>query len=98
MREVKELVELLKEYENSLRLGLLIALYYVDGYVTFTELQRYLEVPKSTLHDQLQALKERGLVEYRKAITVLGVRTVIRITEAGRREVEKYKALVSKLK
>ncbi|MEM1788400.1 MAG: hypothetical protein QW085_07410 [Pyrobaculum sp.] len=35
-KKVVELVAMLKEFESPLRL--LIALYHVDGYVTFTEL------------------------------------------------------------
>ncbi|MEM0370202.1 MAG: hypothetical protein QXU59_07505 [Pyrobaculum sp.] len=35
-------------------------------------------------------------MEYRKAITALGVGTVIKITELGKREVKKYLELISK--
>lgn len=95
-KEVVELVAMLKEFESPLRLGLLIALYHVDGYVTFTELYRYLDIPKSTLHSHLTELEKRGYIEYRKAITALGVGTVIKITELGKREVKKYLELISK--
>ncbi|MEM0479536.1 MAG: helix-turn-helix domain-containing protein, partial [Pyrobaculum sp.] len=57
-KEVVELVAMLKEFESPLRL--LIALYHVDGYVTFTELYRYLDIPKSTLHSHLTELEKRG--------------------------------------
>ena len=46
------------------------------------------------MHSHLTELEKRGYIEYRKAITALGVRTVIKITELGKRGLKKY--LVSK--
>jgi len=99
MNELDELIKLLKDkaLSNGVRLGILIALYYVDGYVTFTDLQRDLDIPKSSLHQHLDILRESGLVEFKRAITPLGVRTVIRISDRGKDVVKKYLELVKKL-
>ncbi|MGC9131761.1 MAG: transcriptional regulator [Pyrobaculum sp.] len=87
-----------EDLTNSVRLGILLALYYVDGYVTFATLVRSVGLSKSTVHGHLEALASRGLVESRKAITIAGVRRVIRLTQKGRQIVEKYLEIVEELK
>jgi len=98
--DVDELMKFLKDraLSNGVRLGILIALYYVDGYLTFIDLQRDLEIPKSSLHQHLKILREEGLIEYKRGITVLGVRTVVRITDKGKELTKKYLNLVKNLK
>ncbi len=97
--EFKELMDLLRENDltNAVRLGVLLALYYVGGYITFNDLRRSLAMPKSTLHKHLTALRERGLIEYRKGITILGVRAIVKLTDKGEAVVRKYLELVSRL-
>ena len=75
-------------------LGILLAIYHIDGYVTFTDLQRALDLPKSSLHEFLDDMSRVGLVEYRRAITDLGVRAVVKITDKGREVVKQYVELV----
>ena len=54
-----------------------------------------------SLSTHLKKLEEKGYIERRKAITVRGVRTVVRITELGyskyREEVEKLKKVLDGL-
>ncbi len=96
MEEARRLLDLLREYGllNGVKLGLLLALYHVDCYVTFADLQRTLDLPKSSLHEFLKEMGQMGLVEYRRAVTDLGVRAVVRITERGREVVRQYVELV----
>ncbi|WP_069808100.1 winged helix-turn-helix domain-containing protein [Vulcanisaeta thermophila] len=97
--DIEELIKILKGkgLNNSIRLGILIALYYVNGYVTFTDLLRSLDIPRSSLHEHLNILRREGLIEIRRAITVMGVRTVIRITEQGKLVVKKYMEIMRRL-
>jgi len=98
--EVDELIMMLKDkaLSSGVRLGILIALYYIDGYVTFTDLHRDLDIPKSSLHQHLSILQEDGLVEFKRAITPIGVRTVVKITDKGKTVIKKYLELVKRLK
>ncbi|MGC8543753.1 MAG: winged helix-turn-helix domain-containing protein [Vulcanisaeta sp.] len=100
MNNIDELIKLLKDraLSNGVRLGILIALYYVDSYLTFTDLQRDLEIPKSSLHQHLRILEEEGLIEFKKTITSLGIRTVVRITDKGKVIVRRYLDLIKDLK
>ena len=100
MDEVDELIRMLKDeaLSSGVRLGILIALYYIDGYVTFADLQRDLDIPKSSLHQHLSMLQENGLVEFKRGITPLGVRTVVKITDKGKTVIKKYLELVKRLK
>ncbi len=96
---IKELIDLLRENNltNAVRLGILLALYYSGGYVTFNDLRSSLEMPKSSLHKHLTALREQGLIEYKRGITVLGIRAVVKLTDKGDAVVRKYLELVSRL-
>jgi DNA-binding MarR family transcriptional regulator len=98
--EVDELIRMLKDkaLSSGVRLGILIALYYIDGYVTFADLQRDLDIPKSSLHQHLSMLQENGLVEFKRGITPLGVRTVVKITNKGKGIVSRYLELVRALR
>ncbi len=62
-------------------LGILLALCHIDGYVAFMDLQRALDLSKSSLHVFLDGMSRVGLVEYRRVITDLGVRAVVKITD-----------------
>ncbi|ABL87370.1 transcriptional regulator, ArsR family [Pyrobaculum islandicum DSM 4184] len=73
-----------------MRLGILIALYVVDGYITFADFQRAFDIPKSTLHEHLQILAEEGYIEYKRAITERGVRAVAKITDKGKGIIRQY--------
>ena len=99
MGEIEELMKLLRDkaLNNSVRLGILLALYYVGDYMTFNDLWRSLGIPKSTLHKHLTILKDAGLIEYRRGITIIGVRTIVRLTDEGKAVVRKYLELVSRL-
>jgi DNA-binding MarR family transcriptional regulator len=96
MEEARRLLDLLRIHGllNGVKLGILLALYHIDGYVTFTDLQRALDLPKSSLHEFLDDMSRVGLVEYRRAITDLGVRAVVKITDKGREVVKQYVELV----
>ena len=99
MNEIEELMKLLRDkaLNNSVRLGILLALYYVGDYMTFNDLWRFLGIPKSTLHKHLTILKDSGLIEYKRGITIIGVRTIVRLTDEGKAVVKKYLELVSRL-
>jgi transcriptional regulator, ArsR family len=100
VEEGRRLLELLRRYKllNGNKLGILLALYHVEGYVTFSDLQSALDMPKSSLHKFLEEMKEMGLLEYRRAITDLGVRAVVRITKRGQEVVKEYAELIKKVK
>jgi len=100
MEEARRLLDLLRRYGllSGTKLGILLALYHIEGYVTFSDLQRALDMPKSSLHKFLEEMKETGLLEYRRAITDLGVRAVVRITEKGRGVVKEYVESINKVK
>ncbi|GGP20992.1 transcriptional regulator [Thermocladium modestius] len=99
MDDINELMKLLsnKALNSSVRLGILLALYYVGGYITFSDIRSSLDMPKSSLHKHLTILKEEGLIEHRRAITPLGIRTVIKLTDRGEAIVEKYIRLIGQL-
>jgi len=96
MEGARRLLDLLRIYGllNGVKLGILLALYHIDGYVTFTDLQRALDLPKSSVHEFLDDMSRVGLVEYRRVITDLGVRAVVKITDKGREVVKQYVELV----
>lgn len=97
--EVRELMRLLKDrvLNNSVRLGILLALYYVGDYIAFNDLKRFLGIPKSSLHKHLMILRDQGLIEYRRGITILGVRTIVKLTDEGKAVVKRYIELISKI-
>lgn len=97
--EVKELMRLLRDraLNNSIRLGILLALYYVGDYIAFNDLQRFLGIPKSSLHKHLMILKDQGLIEYKRGITIFGVRTIIKLTNEGKAVIKKYLELINRL-
>ena len=49
-------------------------------------------------HQHLEILREEGLIEFKKGITPLGVRTVVKITDKGKEITKKYLNLVKNLK
>ncbi|RFA96153.1 helix-turn-helix transcriptional regulator [Pyrobaculum aerophilum] len=69
--------------DNSIRLGILIALCYLGGYVTFVPIKKATGLLKCTFRKHLKALRDKGLITYGKAVTPLGVRAVARITDKG---------------
>ncbi|BDB98258.1 transcriptional regulator [Saccharolobus caldissimus] len=95
--DLKKLMELLKDQalSNSVRLGILLSL-YVLGKTTFAELQKTFEIPKSSLYVHLQILKDNGLIDIKKVITLSGPRTVIEITDKGMEVVKKYLDVIKK--
>ncbi|ABL87366.1 transcriptional regulator, ArsR family [Pyrobaculum islandicum DSM 4184] len=99
MTEFDELMRLLgtRALSSGVRLGILIALYVVDGYITFADFQRALDIPKSTLHEHLQILAREGYIEYKRAITERGVRAVAKITDKGRGIVRRYLDLLRRI-
>jgi len=99
-KELGELVRILKSkaIADSTRLGILIALYYLNDEITFSNLRRDLEIPKSSLHFHLSILKDEGLISVKTRLTSYGPRTLIRITDAGRELIKKYLDLTRKMK
>jgi DNA-binding MarR family transcriptional regulator len=74
---------------NSARLGTLLSL-YVANKLTFSDLLKITELPKSSLFAHLQVLEEAGLIRVRKQFTVSGPRTIAEITDKGRDTVKRY--------
>lgn len=63
MDDINELMKLLsnKALNSSVRLGgILLALYYVGGYITFSDIRSSLDMPKSSLHKHLTSSRRRG--------------------------------------
>lgn len=92
MTDLDRLMEILRDraLSNGVRLGILIALYVVDGYITFADLQRAFDIPKSTLHKHLEILAREGYIEYRRAITERGVKAVAKIIDKGKDIIRRY--------
>ncbi len=61
--DLKRLIEIISDpaLNNSVRLGILLALYSVKS-INFTQLLRVVEIPKSSLYTHLQVLEEAGYV------------------------------------
>ncbi|ARM75363.1 transcriptional regulator [Acidianus manzaensis] len=97
---VKELLEFLsnnKALNNSVRLGILIALSNFEK-LSFSELLEYTKIQKSSLLMHLQVLEEEGLIIIKKQFTLSGPRTFANITTKGKDTVKKYFELINKLK
>jgi DNA-binding MarR family transcriptional regulator len=96
--DIKRLIEIISDpaLNNSVRLGILLALYGVKS-INFTQLLRAVEIPKSSLFTHLQVLEEAGYVRMVKRFTALGPRTFVEITEKGERVMREYSELIRKL-
>jgi len=64
---------------------IIMTILYVIERTTLTELAKMCKMPLSTLQDNLKRLQELGYVNVRRAITTRGVRTIVEITEKGKR-------------
>lgn len=97
--ELKKLMELLSSqaFSSSARIGILLALLYL-GKMSFADLLRSLDLPKSSLYAHIQVLEDAGLISVRKVFTVDGPRTIIQLTDKGEEEVMLYISLVKQLK
>ena len=95
---LKRLAELLNSetLRNGVRLGILIALRVLNE-ATFTELVEALMMPKSTVHSHIRALEEEGFVEVKRVLTMAGPRTMVRITDKGRRIIDEYLRIVGRV-
>ena len=96
--DLKRLIEILSDpaLNNSIRLGILLALYGLES-INFTELLRILNIPKSSLYTHLQVLEDGGYVKLVKKFTPLGPRTFVVITDKGKEVMKTYSTLVSKM-
>ena len=60
------------------------------GELEFSELQRALGTTPGALWSHIEKLREHGIVELRRRLSLRGPRVVISLTETGRQELEKY--------
>ena len=99
----KELSEILKltysssTFSSPIRLTILLALVGFKE-VNFTELQKALEINKSTLSVNLKTLEAEGLIEIKYRLDKQRPKQVITITDKGREIVEKYLSALEKYK
>ncbi|BBD73182.1 ArsR family transcriptional regulator [Sulfodiicoccus acidiphilus] len=96
--KLKELMELLStpSFSSSARVGILLSLYYL-GRVTFVDLLKATDLPKSSLFAHLQVLEDEGLILVKKSITLQGPRTIVVLTDKGKTAVLRYISLVREL-
>lgn len=96
--ELKRLIDLLSTpaFSNSVRVGILLSLLYLDR-ITFTDLLKTLDLPKSTLFTHLQVLQDEGLILMKKGLTLDGPRTFIVLTDKGKELINQYLTLVKRL-
>ena len=99
MENIKEIMKILTDpvFSSPIRIGVLLALAGVDK-ITFTKLPKYLEVNKSTLSVNLKILESYGLTEIKTRFFSDRPREVIKITDNGKKLVEKYLEAISKYK
>ncbi|PYB67646.1 ArsR family transcriptional regulator [Thermoplasma sp. Kam2015] len=74
---------------SGARIGILIALFGV-GKSTFTDLLRSTGLAKSSLYMHLQVLEKHGLITVKTEFTRARPRAIVRITEAGMKEINHY--------
>ncbi len=79
---------------NPVRLSIMVAL-ISRRVMTFSELQKVVNVSPSTLEEHLKRLAQLGYVEKRKTLYNLSVRTVVRPTALG---IEKTLEYLQRLK
>ena len=96
--ELKKLIEILNDpaLNNSVRLGILLALYGLKS-INFSQLLKILDIPKSSLYTHLQVLEEGGYIRMVKKITPLGPRTFVELTDKGEEVMEQYSTLIGKI-
>ncbi|BDC17742.1 transcriptional regulator [Acidianus sp. HS-5] len=96
--DLKKLMEILNDpaLNNSMRLGILLALYGLES-INFSQLLKILNIPKSSLYTHLQVLEEGGYIKMTKKLTPLGPRTFIEITDKGKEVMRQYSILVNKM-
>jgi DNA-binding transcriptional ArsR family regulator len=96
--ELKEIIEIIKSpvFTSSVRIGILLILLGVDK-ITFTDLLKSLDIPKSSLYYHLKILEENELIIIRDVITITRPRTIIQITPKGKLIIEKYIELLGKI-
>lgn len=96
--DLKKLIEILSDpaLNNSIRLGILLALYGLES-ISFSQLLKILNIPKSSLYTHLQVLEEGGYIRMVKKFTAVGPRTFIEITEKGKEVMRLYSTLVNKI-
>ncbi|WP_048054491.1 transcriptional regulator [Acidianus hospitalis] len=99
MENFKEIMEILADplFSSPIRIGILLALAGINK-ITFSELQKFLNINKSTLSVNLKILENYGLVEIKTKIFNDRPREVIIITKKGKEFVEKYLEAISKYK
>jgi DNA-binding MarR family transcriptional regulator len=97
--DIKDIINLLNNpaLSNSSRLGILIFL-YINSKSTFTDIQSYTNIPKSSLHMHLQILEKNGLVKITKGFTLGGPRTIIEITDKGIGLIKEYINIIRNIK
>jgi len=99
----KEIGEILKFvasspiFSSSIRLTILLAL---AGFkeINFTDLQKALEVNKSTLSINLKVLESEGVIQIKYKIDRNRPKQIIIITEKGKEITEKYLSMLEKYK
>lgn len=96
--DLKKLMDILSDpaLNNSVRLGILLALYGLES-INFSQLLKILNIPKSSLYTHLQVLEEGGYIKMSKKFTAVGPRTFIEITEKGKEVMRQYSMLVNKM-
>ncbi|WP_054846129.1 transcriptional regulator [Sulfuracidifex tepidarius] len=92
--EFKDFMDLVKSpvFSSSARVGILLVLLGVDK-ITFTDLLRSVDIPKSSLYVHLKVLEENQVITIKDVITLTRPRTIIQITPKGKEMVERYFSL-----
>ena len=76
-------------FSSSARVGILLYLMGVEK-TSFTDLLKGIGLPKSSLYLHLKVLEENGAISMRETLFRGRPRTVIQITEEGKRMVNEY--------
>ena len=97
LNEIRKLISSSSTFSSPIRLTILLALLGFKE-INFTELQKALDINKSTLSVNLKALEAEGLIQIKYKIERSRPKQIIVITEKGKEIAEKFLLILEKYK